>query len=210
MEHSNMDIQKEEPAIESATQRVCRACLESNLTSEIIIARCSRCTLLFCTHFTSNIDPQYCTECLSNMSLHKEIITKTYDVINDEGEVIKQVKRTARLRRLEGMDWLFSQRKIYSMSDESLELAIEYHREILTGMLNEREQRKAKFLHRFANVKYEIPPKDATASVTTVKKVKTVSSTRDAAMANAMIKAFLAQGLSMEKIMEMIEKAGKK
>lgn len=205
-----MDIQKEEPAIEAASQRVCRACLESNLTSELIIARCSRCTLLFCTHFTSNIDPQYCTECLSNISLHKEIVTKTYDITDEEGKVIKQVSRSARLKRLEGFDWLFAQRKIYTMSDESLELAIEYHREILTGMLNEREQRRTKFLHRFANVKYEIPPKDSTTSTTTVKKVKTVSSNRDSAMASAMLKVFLAQGMTIEQIMEKIEKAGKK
>lgn len=210
-----MEFTKEETVILTSTSRTCRSCLESNLVEEVRLARCSKCSFIFCTHFASNIDPQYCTECLSNITLHKEIVTKTYESYNEDTEVTTQYKRKARSIRLEGMDWLFAQRKITQMSDDSLELAIEYHREILTGMLAERESRKNKFMHRYAGVKIDSNPSGqvnvdlATTAETTVKKSKTISSTRNAATANAIMQAFLAQGMSIEQITAMIEKAKK-
>jgi hypothetical protein len=203
-----LNIPKEEPALKEATAKVCRACLESNLTSEIIICRCTQCAELFCIHFSSNIDPSNCTECLSDISLHKEVVTKTYERYNEETEEVSSYKRRARSIRLEGMHWLFFQRKILQMSDDALELAIEYHREILLGMLSEREERKTKFLHRFANVKFD--PSIDTSTKTVVKTTKTISSSRAASTANAMMQALLAQGFTIEKITEMIEKVGRK
>ena len=185
-----MDIEKDLPAIETATQRTCRACLEKNLIEEVFLARCATCSLIFCTHFASNIDPQFCTECFSDITLHKEVITKTYQYENADGEVA-EYKRKARLIRLEGLSWLFIQRKILDMSDEALELAIEYHREIMTGMVSEREQRKNKFMHRYAGVNYTIPPVDtATSTSTTVKKSRTISSTRATATASGMLQSY--------------------
>lgn len=205
-----MEFSKEEPILVSATSRTCKACLEANLTTEVKLARCAKCSQIFCIHFASNIDPQYCTECLSNVTLHKEIVTKTYEYEGEDGE-IKQYKRRAKLVRLEGMDWLFMQRKIVQMSDESLELAIEYHRELLTGMLAEREARRNKFMHRYAGAK--IPDSapsgqvdSATSTETTVKKTKTISSTRAQATANAALQAMLASGKSIEDIMSMLMK----
>jgi len=208
-----METSKEEQEILTSTSRTCRSCLEANLISEVKLARCSKCGYIFCIHFASNIDPQYCTECLSNVTLHKETITKTYESYNEENEVVTSYKRKARAIRLEGMDWLFAQRKITQMSDESLELAIEYHREILTGMLAERETRKNKFMHRYAACKVngsgQVNVDTATSAETTVKKTKTISSTRAAATANAIMQAFLAQGMTIEQITAMIEKAKK-
>ena len=96
------------------------------------------------------------------------------------------------------------------MSDDSLMLAIEYHREILSGMLSEREQRKNKFMHRYAGVTYTPPVDAATTTSTTVKKTKTISSNKAAATASGLMQAMLAQGWTIEKIQALMEKVSKK
>lgn len=197
--------------LQETASKTCRACIESNLIQEVKIARCVKCNSLYCVHFASNIDPAHCTECLSDVSMYKETITKTYEYYNEDKEEVVQYKRRAKLVRLDGLDWLFAQRKIVSMSDEALELAIEYHREILSGMLSEREERRIKKMHRFANVKEGMETvgiKDnSTSSSTTVKRTKTINSSKAQSTANAMMQAMLAQGMSIEKIMDMLTKA---
>ena len=197
-----------------ATSRTCRLCLESNLTEEIRLSRCVRCGLVYCIHFASNIDPAQCIECLSDVSLHKEIVTKTYvhEKYDEETDTLTttEYKRKARSIKLDGLDWLFAQRKIVQMSDESLELAIEYHREILNGMLAERERRKTEFLHRYAGVKTVPSPSgktdSATSSSTEVKRTRTISSTKTQANANAVMQSMLAGGLNAKQLLEMLEK----
>jgi hypothetical protein len=207
-----MEFPKEESPIISATARTCKSCLEANLVTEVKLARCTKCSQVFCLHFASNIDPQYCIECLSDVTLHKEVVIKTYEYEGDDGEV-KQYKRRAKSIRLEGLDWLFMARKIVDLSDESLELAIEYHREYLQGLLTEREARKAKFLHRYAGVKLDTAPSgqvdSATSTETTVKKTKTISSNKAQATANAALQAMLASGKSIDDIMAMLSKGVK-
>jgi hypothetical protein len=94
------------------------------------------------------------------------------------------------------------------MSDESLELAIEYHREVLNGMLSEREQRKAEYMHRYANVKTVYPTTidGATSGSTTVKRTRTISSNKAAATANGLIQSLQAGGMNAAQILAMMEK----
>jgi len=156
-------------------------------------------------------------ECLADVSLYKEVITKSYihESYNEETDTVTttEYKRKARSIRLEGMDWLFAQRKIHTLTDESLELAIEYHREILSGMLAEREQRRAEYRHRYAGVK-EVPSPSGSVDKslqtnTTVKRTRTISSTKAAATADSILQSMLAGGADISKIMEMLEKASK-
>jgi hypothetical protein len=195
-----------------ATSKTCRHCLEANLVDEVKLARCSQCNAVYCIHFASNIDPTLCIECLSDVSLHKEVVTKTYvhESYDEETDTLNttEYKRKARSIKLEGLDWLFAQRKIVSMSDESLELAIEYHREILNGMLSEREQRKAEYMHRFASVKtvYPTTVDGATSASTTVKRTRTISSNKAAATANGLLQSMQAGGMNAAQILQMLEK----
>jgi hypothetical protein len=193
-----------------AASKTCRACLEANLVQDVRIARCVKCELLFCTHFASTIDPQYCTECLSDITLTKEVVTKTYTYYNEETDIVTEYKRRARYIKLDGLDWLFAQRKIVALTDNELELAVEYHREILHGMLREREERRIKQLHRYANT-----PKDAatqsldsaTVTAQTVKRTKTIQSSKAAATASATMQAMLAGGMTAAQLLAMLEKA---
>ena len=203
-----------EGIVEQAASKTCRNCQVSNLLEEVKLARCSRCNAIYCVHFASNVDPAYCVECLANVELHKEIVTKTYvhESYDEETDTVHttEYKRRARSIKLEGLDWLFAQRKIVSMSDESLELAIEYHREILNAMLAEREDRKAKYMHRYAGIKpgtETVNVDTATTSSTTVKKVRTISSTKATATASAVMQSMLAQGMDAATLLQMLQQA---
>jgi hypothetical protein len=197
--------------LQTATSKTCRSCIETNLIEDVRIQRCKQCQFLYCVHFSSNIDPQYCTECLSDVSMLKEVVTKTYQYYNEETDTVTEYRRKARSIRLEGADWLFRQRKIVSMSDESLELAIEYHREILSGMLKEREERRIKHAHRYAGIKEgteTVGIKDsANVTATSVKRTKTIQSSKAQATANGALQAMMAQGMSIDKILEVLQKA---
>lgn len=187
---------------------VCVGCQEANLLTEIKISRCIDCNKLYCIHFASNIDPAKCIECLSNVTMLKEIVTKTYEHYNEETDVVTVYKRRAKSIRLEGMDWLFAQRKIKDMSDDSLELAIEYHRQLLyNGLIAERDARRVKYAHRNAGLSLPAvsPQKDQAAeSTTTTKVTKQIKSTKTTATANGLLQSMLAQGFSAEQIMKML------
>ena len=189
--------------------KCCPTCLESNLIDEIKISRCAQCSVLYCIHLASSIDPSKCTECLSDVTLIKETITKTYEHYNEEMDVVTVYKRRAKSIRLEGMDWLFAQRKILQMSNDSLELAIEYHRALLNGLLQEREARRIKHAHRYAGVALPKPSvqTDVTTSTTTTTKVKkSIKSTKENATANGVMQAMLAKGLTPQQMIEMLSK----
>lgn len=188
---------------EDSQNSVCPTCLASNLLSEIKIARCVKCHRLYCVHFASTIDSIYCVECLSDITLFKETITKTYEYTDDEGNVTSTYKKKAKLIRLEGLNWLFSQRKIVSLSDDELELAIEYHREILSGMLNERETRKNAYLHRFANA--PLPKKEGGTEAST-KVTKSIKSTTEGAKVSSILKAMMASGMTPQQIMGILSR----
>ncbi len=203
-----------EGIISEVTSKTCRNCQVSNLIEDVKIARCVRCNSIYCIHFASSIDPAYCVECLSDISLHKEIVTKEYihEKYDEETDQVMTTtyKRRAKSIKLEGLDWLFVQRKIVSMRDEELELAIEYHREILNAMLAEREDRKAKFLHRYAGVKVNtegVNIDSASTLTTTTKRTRTISSTKATATANSLMQSMLAGGMNAAALLKLLEQA---
>src|SRR5271157_4849219 len=86
MEAAQTDIPLEAQTAEEPhlTSTVCDVCLELNLTHKADIVICERCEKPFCFHFSSNIDVQYCVNCLSDVSVSNSIITKTYEHKNEE------------------------------------------------------------------------------------------------------------------------------
>lgn len=200
--------------IQVVTAKTCRNCQVSNLTEEIRIQRCKQCASLYCVHFASNIDPQFCVECLSDVTLHKESIVKTYmhEHYDEETDTITQTeyRRRATEYKLEGTSWLFNQRKIVQMSDDSLELAIEYHRGLLQGMMNEREDRRNKKMHRFAGIPSGMEGVSSSkSSSTTVKKSKTISSNKAGATAASVMSSMLAGGMDAAQLLALLQAAQK-
>lgn len=190
------------------TELVCDCCLELNLVTKSCI-KCARCGSAFCLHFASTIDAQYCVNCMSNMSVTKEVVTKTYEHKNAESGEIHFYRRKARAIKIEGLDWLFSQRKIAELSDVELDLSIEYHRNILNLMIAEQERRRNEKMHRYANVVFKpanVTTKVSNTTTTTVKKTRTISKDKASEQLQAVLKAMLAKGLTIEQIQAMAKK----
>lgn len=184
------------------TSTVCDTCLELNLTTKSAIA-CARCEQAFCLHFASTVDAQYCVNCLSDISVTKQVITKTYEHKNQETGQTTFYRRRARDIKISGLDWLFSQRKIAELADVELDLAIEYHRNILNLMIAEQEQRRNAKMHRYAGVKVIVAPSTTLVTdttQTTVKKTRTVSKTKAQEQLAALLKSLMASGMTPDMI----------
>ena len=190
------------------TELVCDCCLELNLVTKSCI-KCARCDQPFCLHFASTIDAQYCVNCMSEMSVTKEVVTKIYEHRNAETGETHFYRRKARAIKIDGLDWLFSQRKIVELSDIELDLSIEYHRNILNLMIAEQERHRNERMHRYANIVFK-PSHSATkvsdSTTTTVKKTRTVSKDKASEQLQAIMKAMLSKGLTVEQIQAMLKK----
>jgi hypothetical protein len=193
------------------TSTVCDVCLELNLTTHSCI-KCQRCEQAFCFHFASAVDAVYCVNCMSDISVTKQIITKEYTHRDDERGVTSICRRRAREVKIAGLDWLFAQRRITDLSDMELDLAVEYHRNILSLMISEQESRRNVKMHRYAGVKVSIPtPATTTVSntsttTTTTKKTRVVSKTKQQEQLAALLKSITAKGTSIDQIAAMLKK----
>lgn len=178
------------------TSTVCDVCLELNLTVKSHIERCDHCEQAFCFHFASNIDARYCLNCMSDISITKKIISKEYIHRDDEQKVTSVYRRRAREVKIDGLSWLFAQRKIIELSDVELECQQEYHRNLLILLIDEQERRRNARIHRYAGAKSIITPDITSVSNTTttvVKKTRTISKNKAdeqlAALMNTIAKA---------------------
>lgn len=191
------------------TELVCEACLELNLTSKSAIV-CARCGKAFCLHYASTIDVQYCVNCMSDVGITKEVITKTYEHKSAETDQVTFYRRRARQMRIFGLDWLFAQRKINDLSDVELDLDIEYHRNLMKLMIDEQERRKNEKMHRYAGMRVVLPtPATTTVSSvkqTTVKKSSTVSKSKSTEQLQALLSSMKAKGVTMESLAQLLKK----
>ena len=193
------------------TELICDVCLELNLLTKSAI-ECPRCGHAFCFHYASSVDAQYCVNCMSDISVTRQVITKTYEHKNDQTGQTTFYRRRAREVKIEGLDWLFMQRKINTLSDVELDLAIEYHRNICSLMLSEQEQRRTVKMHRYAGVQVKAKiPTPLTTKVnehthTTVKKTRTVSKTKASEQIASILSALQAQGMSIDQIAAHLSK----
>ena len=202
-----------EPEEHHLTSTVCDTCLELNLTTKSCIL-CERCEQAFCLHYASMVDARYCVNCLSDISMTKQVITKEYVHRDSERNVTTVYRRRARQVKINGMDWLFAQRQINDMSDMELDLKVEYHRNILSLLISEQEDRRNAKMHRYAGIK--AVPTPATTNVTntsttttTTKKVRTVSKTKQQEQLAALLKTITAKGTSIADIAAMLKKGVK-
>jgi len=195
------DPEEVEDAEKFLSMFVCDECLTDNLIKRIGIISCSKCKRGFCIHFASKIDPQYCGECMSDVQVSKETIHKVYEHYNEETDIYTRYSRKARRINISGQDWLFAQRKIKDLTDEELDMVIEYHRSMCNLLLAENEERKNKKMHRYAGVK-----------VTPIVAAPTVAQPK-ASAAKAQLKSLmagmLAKGLKPEQIAAMLKGMGK-
>jgi len=195
-----------EPEVPHLSSLVCDVCLELNLTTKSCI-ECLGCGKAFCYHFSSSVDTNYFVNCMSDVSVTKQVIYKTYEHTNEAGET-KMYRRKAREIKIGGLSWLFAQRKIIELSDVELDMMIEFHRSLCVLMLDESERRRNERMHRYANVKVHIPTPSTTSvtsdKTTTVKKTRTVSKDKASEQLAALLSSMKAKGLNIDALAKML------
>lgn len=176
------------------TSVVCDCCAELNLTQPVQIIRCERCEQPFCFHFASRIDVKYCVNCLSDVTVTKQTITKEYTHRDEQEKITSVYRRKAREIKISGLSWLFVQRKVSELSDMELDIAIEYHRNLLILLINEQEAKRNARMHRYAGIKNKqagIPTPSGVSvtnsTQTTVKKTRTISKNKAQEQLNALL-----------------------
>ena len=197
----------------SDRQTVCDICLVENLTEPITHASCARCFITYCSHFASAIDPQFCMHCMKELEITEELLIRKSTHINEDTNQVYTRTQRARHIVFGGTDWLFMQRKINTISDAELAMAIEYHQAIYNGMIYERERRRIEHFHRNAGKSYRVTTNGTESTDGTeviVKKTrKTKVLTPEAAdvKLRATLEAMLHSGKTPEQIMQMFAQA---
>jgi hypothetical protein len=138
---------------------------------------CDRCHIQYCKHYASNTDIRHCGNCLADFRVVESIVTKIVEHMDENDEVISRRRSTCKSLSLSGTDWLFAAHKINTLTDEELTATIEYHRELASQMLQEREERRIARYARLSNVKINITPRaiNGNEAVTKAAKVKSPS-----------------------------------
>jgi hypothetical protein len=116
---------------------------------------------------------------MADFKVVESIETKIVEHINDDNEVISRRRFICKSLSLSGTDWLFTTHKISSMTEEELLECIEYHREVASQMLQEREARRVERYAKLAKVKVNIGIRNVNSSAGMAKtgKVKAASGT---------------------------------
>lgn len=138
---------------------------------------CDRCGIAYCSHNASRIDFRYCRNCMSDFSITESIETKIIEYHNEEGVITSRKRQLARNLKLQGTDWLFAQAAILDLNDDELASSIEYHRNIASVLLMERETRRTEQLNKLAKVKIRIAKREDLDDTLAVKRTKKGSAT---------------------------------
>lgn len=210
MENEQQEQVNGEPGIKMT---ICLLCKEHNLTDQVTFNKCKRCDEIYCLHFASTVDPAYCTYCLNDIQVTEEVITKTETHYNEQTDKIYERKRRAKRISMGGMHWLFQARKISMLTDTELEVAIEYHRDILNNMLYEREERRVQHFARNRGkalpVRFSgnsVTESSTETIVTKQTKVKNATKADPAAQLAEALKILMGSGMSAEDIAKMAVK----
>jgi hypothetical protein len=119
-----------------------RTCGGWECNSQFLKRDCPRCNLVYCPHYASKIDFQYCQYCFHDLVLEDSIIRRIEETKSLSGKKIFTRVMRARHLVFKGQDWMFAQARVVDMTDEELGVTIEYHKAIFGEMINEREARK--------------------------------------------------------------------
>ena len=115
---------------------VCHDCLELEPKT------CLKCGMEYCMHFSSTTDVRFCGNCMSDFTVVTETEVRITESANCAGQIVYTKRDRCKHLKLQGTDWLFTERLIHTLTDEELDATIEYHRAICSLMLSERQDRQ--------------------------------------------------------------------
>lgn len=123
----------------------CKYCLSEQ------VRECLACKSRYCVLHAAKFSPNFCKECLSNLS---SIMTSNfstsaeYDLLDNE-LVLKSIE--SKRLRLDGPDWIFYSKWIENLNEDNWLEIYQFHYFILKRMEYENEVRKIKKAQRIAS-----------------------------------------------------------
>lgn len=144
---------------------VCKYCLSEQ------VRECLKCKSRYCVLHAAKFSPNFCKECLPNLSAITNTIMSTsteYDMLDNE-LILKTVKHES--LRLDGASWIFYSTWIENLNEEDWLEIYQFHYFILKMMEYENEVRKVKKARRAASAPLSV---SMTKQSTTKKVVQAV------------------------------------
>jgi hypothetical protein len=132
----------DQPTVQLVT---CKFCLNEN------VKICLKCKSNYCAIHAAKFSPNFCQECLSNLSVILNTISRTtteYDLID---EVLYIKPGAVNKLQLDGPDWIFYSTWIENLSEEDWLAVYQFHYFIIKMMEYENEVRKVKQARRVAS-----------------------------------------------------------
>jgi|SRR5580765_984776 len=145
---------------------ICKYCTEDKVKT------CAKCKSYFCSAHAARFSPNFCKECLVNLTAVWEKFSKTtteYDPVED---VLNTVTSGAKRLHVDGADWVFYSAWVDSLNDDELEMVYEFHYFVLKLIEHDNEIRKIKKARKLASAPTPIGVK--TTKETKVKKTAEV------------------------------------
>jgi hypothetical protein len=200
------------PPMEGAIgEKICTVCKEQLLIKEVYFGTCLRCKMLYCIHYGSSVDPAYCNTCCQEVELTDQTITRIDIHKSEDGTKTYETKSRARQLIFTGADWLFYQRKISTLTDTELALAIEYHYALHGSMVMERDRRKIEYFHRNAGKQIRISTGEAiiqdstSTTISSKRTTRTVKAKKSDIELKAILEQMLKSGMTPEAIAKMFK-----
>jgi len=146
-------------------QLTCKFCLNEQ------VRECLKCQSRYCVLHAAKFSPNFCKDCLSNLTAILEKIKHTsteYDMFEDE-LVVKSVE--SKKLRIDGPDWIFYSTWIENLQEEDWLQIYQFHYFILKMMEHENELRKVKTAKRIASAPLSVKVTKESKSKKEVKQI---------------------------------------
>lgn len=128
----------------SASLVICKYCISED------VKVCIKCKSFFCSIHAARFSPNFCRDCLVNLTAVWEKFSKTtteYDPVED---TLNTITSGAKRLHIDGADWVFYCAWIDTLSDEELEMVYEFHYFVLKIIEHDNEIRKIKKARKLA------------------------------------------------------------
>lgn len=115
-------------------------------------AACKKCNRTYCDTDASKLDPNYCIECLNDVTINDKVIMKDEEDYDPYGDQMFRRNFKVRIITLQGDDWRFFSEAIHRQNDNQLVDSINYHRGMVSMLETELAQRRVDKINSAINL----------------------------------------------------------
>lgn len=140
----------------------CKYCLIDKVKT------CLMCKSFFCSIHANNFSPNFCKDCLTNLSVVMSKFNKTTSEYDPVTDTIEKVSSGCERIQLDGPDWIFYSEWIQNLNDEDMKVIYEFHYFVLKLIEHDNETRIVKRKNKLASTK--MPLSVVTTKTSTTKR----------------------------------------